>query len=162
LTRKLDEEECNVIYKDLKEFIANNVSSGSNSNSTLQSFVKCDLGQTHMSVMLYNAPNLKLTELIDMLRDWRPGTAIDLETQPGNKTLVYRIDVPILVHIKHNDRRNEVQFSSRPSERFRGNVSKPSAEWAMGYVMMLAICGSVVAYKVAVGQAPAFLISMCA
>jgi len=162
---KCSYEECQSLHRELKELIMTKFAHGANSNATIPRMVGTDIGTSHLTVKLSGVPSLNLTEIVDTLKEWRDGTTISEEKMPGNKTSVYFISVPIL---KRRERRRYDDDGYAPvshAPRYdadMGEVEKPSNTTAMAYLMGLFVCGTLIVYKAAVGQAPAFLVALLA
>ena len=153
-------EECQGIYRELKELIMNDFATGANDKAQLSSMVNADMGNTHMTVMLSNAPDLPLTDFVNALSAWREGTTIHDETQPGGRSKVFHISVPILKRRPRHHDRDRDDGRRFPPARYgqrEGEMEKPSSTTLMLYVTGLVVCGTMIVYKAATGQAPQFL-----
>lgn len=162
--RALEHDECQALYRDVKDLIMDEFAKGANSQLKLASFMNSPIGQTHMSVKMTNAPNLNLSKAVKALSDWRRGTEIVEEKNPGNKSTSYLIDIPILVKIEKQYYNNNNNNDYVPYERNRyqdnDDITKPSNTEAMVYLMGLFACSVLIIYKSATGQAPEFLMNM--
>ena len=160
---KCSYEECQNLHRELKDLIMKEFATGPNSKAQIPSMVNADIGMSHLTVKVFNMPSLNMTQIVTRLTEWREGTTIQDEVMPGNKTKVYFISVPILKkRPRHyeDDRQYTPVYNRAPGYPRTGEAEKPSSTTAMLYVMGLFLCGTVIVYKAAVGQAPYFLVSM--
>ncbi len=164
---KCSYEECQSLHRELKELIMTKFAHGPNSNATIPRMLSSDIGASHLTVKLSGVPSLNLTEIVVALTEWRDGTTICEEKMPGGKTSVYFISVPILKrrerHRYDDDDNGYASVSRGPRyDADLGEVEKPSNTTAMAYLTGLFVCGTLIVYKAAVGQAPAFLVALLA